>query len=119
MSATRAGARATAFGVETPDTRVRNQLAAAVVDRSIVRELLAPPQSALDGSPAALTPSRVSIPCPRCHVAHERTIQVVAETSAKAAKHAITPELIAVCPSCHTLTVVAFHPAIANGATPS
>jgi len=104
---------------ETPDSGTRGQLAATVVDRSIVPELLPPFEPALDGAPAALTPIQVSIAYPRCHVAHERTIQVVAETSAKATKHAITPELVAVCPHCSCLAVVAFVPAVADRLAPS
>jgi hypothetical protein len=104
---------------ETPDTRVRHQLAAAIIGRSIVPEILPPPQPALDSAPTALAPIQVNIPCPCCHVAHERTIQVVAETSAKATKHAITPELVSVCPHCSCLAVVAFFPAIADGLAPS
>jgi hypothetical protein len=58
-------------------------------------------------APCQLT---ATVTCPKCHHPYQQQIGVTAETSAKAAKHTITPELVSVCPSCNTLAVVAFHP---------
>lgn len=59
------------------------------------------------------SPILVSVTCPRCHTRHDQPIRVEAHSSAKAAEHAITPELVSVCPSCGALAVVAFLPALA------
>lgn len=58
-----------------------------------------------------------SVQCPRCPERYEQPIRVVAETSLTVAKRErITPELIAICPHCSCLAVVAFWPAAAGAA---
>jgi hypothetical protein len=67
---------------------------------------------AADLEVSAPTSSQISatVMCPKCRKPYEQSIRVSAVTSATAAKRAITPEVVAVCPSCNTLAVVAFHP---------
>ena len=66
-----------------------------------------------------LDPILAVIPCPKCHTRHDRPIRVVAETSATVAKQERPPaELIHVCPQCHALAVVSFHPAAVAPAHP-
>jgi hypothetical protein len=56
----------------------------------------------------------ISVRCPKCHERHDQPVRVVAEASLTVAKRGtIPPELVAVCPQCSTLAVVAFFPAVA------
>jgi hypothetical protein len=50
------------------------------------------------------------ITCPRCHIPYQQPIRVTAESSARAAKREITPEMISVCASCGNLLVLVFQP---------
>ena len=60
----------------------------------------------------SLDPLLAIVPCPTCGHRHEQPLRVVAETSLTVTKReSITPELVAVCPGCHTLAVVSFFPA--------
>jgi predicted RNA-binding Zn-ribbon protein involved in translation (DUF1610 family) len=62
-----------------------------------------------DGHPG--DPQRVLLACPSCH--HEQTsaVQVVAETSRRATKRPVTPEVIHLCPKCGTLLILSLRPA--------
>jgi len=65
-----------------------------------------------------LDPVLAIVPCPKCHQRYQQPIRVTAETSMTIAKRdRFTPEFVAVCPSCHTLAVVAFWPAAAPAAS--
>ena len=56
-----------------------------------------------------------SVRCPKCRQRYDQPIRAIAEASLTVAKReTITPELISVCPSCNTLAVVAFFPAVAG-----
>ena len=53
----------------------------------------------------------VPLVCPSCHHEHTPAVQVVAETSRRATKRPVTPEVIHVCPNCDALLIVSLHPA--------
>jgi hypothetical protein len=99
---------------ETPATYARPPSVTVVREKPRRRVITLPPP---DVAPAASPPLEegadqllATIVCPKCHTPYQQPIRVSAVTSAKAAKQTITPEVVAVCPNCHTLAVVAFHP---------
>jgi hypothetical protein len=99
---------------ETPATYARPPSVTVVREKPRHRVIALPSP---DVAPVASPPLEegtdqllATITCPKCHTPHTLPIAVSAVTSAKAAKQTITPELIAVCPSCSALAVVAFHP---------
>jgi RNase P subunit RPR2 len=49
--------------------------------------------------------------CPHCHHEHIPSVQVTAETSRRATKRPVTPEIIQLCPNCGTLLILSLHPA--------
>jgi hypothetical protein len=52
----------------------------------------------------------VPLVCPSCHHEHTPAVRVVAETSRRASKRPVTPEIIHLCPSCGALLVVSLQP---------
>jgi hypothetical protein len=61
-----------------------------------------------------LDPLLAIIACPRCQARYTQPIRVVAASSMTVAKReTMAPELVAVCPNCTSLAVVAFYPAAA------
>jgi hypothetical protein len=76
------------------------------------------PPLAVPAAPAPDDPDRdtltISVRCPTCRRRHDQPVRVVAEASRTVARRGtIPPELVAVCPQCSTLAVVAFFPAVA------
>ena len=62
----------------------------------------------------ALDPLLAVVACPTCHTRYTQPVRVIAETSLTVAKReTMAPELVAVCPSCTTVAVVAFYPTAA------
>jgi hypothetical protein len=96
---------------ETPATYARPPSVTVVREKPRRRVIALPPRDIAPVAPPPLEEGAdqlvATITCPKCHTL---PIAVSAVTSAKAAKRAITPEVVAVCPSCNTLAVVAFHP---------
>ena len=56
-------------------------------------------------------PRLVPLVCPSCRHEHTPAVRVVAETSRRAAKRPVVPEIVAICPSCGTLLILSLHPA--------
>jgi hypothetical protein len=82
------------------------------------------PPLVVEASPEPDDPERdrlvASVRCPKCRQRHDQPIRVVAESSLTVAKRgAFPPELVAVCPHCRGLVVVAFYPAVAGVAVAS
>jgi hypothetical protein len=99
---------------ETPDSGTRRAVAVASENLSTGSDLPLPAQQLpLRSEPCDLT-LLATIPCPHCHARHEQPIRLIVETSAVAAKRALTPELVSVCPSCNTLAVVSVSPVAAD-----
>jgi hypothetical protein len=51
------------------------------------------------------------IVCPCCHDEQVAPIRLTAETSRRAARRRVTPEVVHLCPSCGTLLILSLHPA--------
>jgi hypothetical protein len=58
-------------------------------------------------------PNRRDLPlvCPSCRREHTPAVQVVAETSRRAAKRPVTPEIVHLCPKCGGLLILSLRPA--------
>jgi hypothetical protein len=57
------------------------------------------------------SPPALSLTCPQCQHEHTPPLRVVAETSRRATRRPVTPEIIHPCPKCGTLLVLSLHPA--------
>ena len=53
-----------------------------------------------------------TITCPKCRREHGAPVQLTAETSSRAAKRPVTPEVIHLCPHCGVLLILSLHPAL-------
>ena len=51
------------------------------------------------------------ITCPSCGHEHASHVEVTAETSRRATKRPVTPEVVHLCPNCHALLILTLHPA--------
>jgi hypothetical protein len=51
------------------------------------------------------------IVCPGGHHEHAALVQLMAETSRRAATRPVTPEVLHLCPSCGTMLILSVHPA--------
>ena len=58
-----------------------------------------------------------AIACPSCGTEHTPAVQVTAESSRTASKRPVSPELIANCPRCGEMVILALHPALRKGIT--
>jgi hypothetical protein len=53
----------------------------------------------------------VPLVCPTCRHAHTSAVRVIVETSRRASKRPVTPEIIHLCPRCGALLVLSLQPA--------
>jgi hypothetical protein len=51
------------------------------------------------------------IACPTCEHEHEIPVRVTVETSRRAAKRPVTPEILHLCLRCGALLILSLHPA--------
>ena len=79
----------------------------------VPREQMPPAKTGATLAPREADASLVvaHISCPRCHAPFEQLLRVTAASSTHAVQRPITPELLAICPSCQTLAVVSVVPA--------
>jgi hypothetical protein len=53
----------------------------------------------------------VPLVCPSCQHEHTPAVQVVVETSRRATRRPVTPEVIHLCPKCGVLLILSLYPA--------
>lgn len=51
-----------------------------------------------------------AITCPSCEHEHETPVRLVVETSRRAAKRLVVPEVVHICLACHALLILGLHP---------
>ena len=104
-----------------PNAELPSDRVAIVRERKHARRLALPPVPVPEIAPASADDQlerdylTASIRCPKCGQRHDQPVRVVTQAAALVAmRETITPEFVSVCPSCATLAVVAFVPAVAD-----